>query len=106
MPCRITFAGDANNKAVLKQVHQHNIASMAWQHASLRSLQRRLGVSSLWDSIFVFQPRQESLEHESAPLWTFDAGDAEEISVQVRWLHDRSMLDAHRIPVPSQPRVA
>ncbi|KAI9064453.1 hypothetical protein FKP32DRAFT_1591881 [Trametes sanguinea] len=82
VPCRVKLSGDASNKAVLKHVHQHNIASMAWQHASLRSLQRRLGVSSLWDSIFVFQPRQESSERASAPLWTFDTGDVEEISMQ------------------------
>ncbi|KAI0647071.1 hypothetical protein C8Q79DRAFT_1000106 [Trametes meyenii] len=81
VPCRVTFVGLMNNKTLLKRVHEGNITSMAWQHASLRSIQRRLGVSNLWDSIFVFQPKQESLESESNRLWAFDTGDAEDISI-------------------------
>ena len=83
VPCRVMFTGETTNKELLKHVHQANVDSMAWQHASLRSIQRQLGVSSLWDSIFVFQPRQESLEAETNSLWTFDVEDVEQISVQV-----------------------
>ncbi|KAI0362122.1 hypothetical protein OH77DRAFT_1416339 [Trametes cingulata] len=82
VPCRITLVRGRTNKSVLREVHAENVASMAWQHASLRSIQRRLGVSNLWDSIFVFQPKQEALESEDGRLWTFDAGEAEDISVQ------------------------
>ncbi|CDO69499.1 hypothetical protein BN946_scf184785.g4 [Trametes cinnabarina] len=82
LPCRVSFAGERSNKALLQNIHQHNVASMAWQHVSLRSIHRRLGVSSLWDSLFVFQPRQESFESEADRLWTFDAGNPDEISVQ------------------------
>ncbi|KAH9901403.1 hypothetical protein C8Q73DRAFT_786775 [Cubamyces lactineus] len=82
VPCRVTFTGETTNKELLRRVHQANVDSMAWQHASLRSIQRRIGVSSLWDSIFVFQPRQESLEAETNSLWTFDVEDVEQISVQ------------------------
>lgn len=72
-----------DNKSLLKEIHESNVASMSWQHASLRSIQRKLGVSNLWDSIFVFQPKQESLESESNRLWTFDVSEAEDISVHV-----------------------
>ncbi|KAI0336556.1 hypothetical protein GY45DRAFT_411925 [Cubamyces sp. BRFM 1775] len=82
VPCRVMFTGETTNKELLKHVHKANVDSMAWQHASLRSIQRQLGVSSLWDSIFVFQPRQESLEAETNSLWTFDVEDVEQISVQ------------------------
>lgn len=72
-----------DNKSLLKEIHKSNIASMSWQHASLRSIQRKLGVCNLWDSIFVFQPKQESLESESNRLWAFDVSEAEDISVHV-----------------------
>ncbi len=72
-----------DNRSLLKEIHKSNIASMSWQHASLRSIQRKLGVSNLWDSIFVFQPKQESLESESNRVWAFDVNEAEDISVHV-----------------------
>ncbi|KAI0670364.1 hypothetical protein C8Q78DRAFT_1079337 [Trametes maxima] len=82
VPCRVTFGDAMVNKTLLRRIHDGNITSMAWQHASLRSIQRRLGVNNLWDSIFVFQPKQESLEgSESDHLWAFDIGDAEDISI-------------------------
>ncbi|KAI0780914.1 hypothetical protein BD413DRAFT_608137 [Trametes elegans] len=81
IPCRVTFGDSMTNKALLKRVHEANISSMPWQHASLRSIQRQLGVSNLWDSIFVFQPQQESLVTQPDRLWAFDASDAEDISI-------------------------
>ena len=87
IPCRVKL-NNATNKSLLKQVHAANVADMAWQHASLREIQRRLGVSALWDSIFVFQPKQEALESESNRLWTFDTDDAEDISIQVGFAGD------------------
>ncbi|OJT03537.1 Nonribosomal peptide synthetase 2 [Trametes pubescens] len=81
VPCRVTFGSAMDNRSLLKEIHKSNIASMSWQHASLRSIQRKLGVSNLWDSIFVFQPKQESLESESNRVWAFDVNEAEDISV-------------------------
>ncbi|RDX56754.1 peptide synthetase [Lentinus brumalis] len=81
VPCRVRFDGDVHNRALLKRLHDANIASMPWQQASLRSIQRELGLSNLWDSLFVYQPRQESLESKQGALWTFDGGDVEDISV-------------------------
>ena len=56
---------------------------MSWQHASLRSVQQKLNVASLWDSLFVYQPRQESPESRVDRLWVFDAADEVEISIHV-----------------------
>ncbi|KAH9854247.1 hypothetical protein C2E23DRAFT_820117 [Lenzites betulinus] len=81
VPCRVTFDPAMTNKALLRTLHESNITSMAWQHASLRAIQRRLGISNLWDSIFVFQPKQESLESDSHRLWNFDPSDSEDISI-------------------------
>ncbi|KAI0374911.1 hypothetical protein BV20DRAFT_961134 [Pilatotrama ljubarskyi] len=82
LPCRVTLSKGTTNKSVLRQVHVENVAGMAWQHASLRSIQRRLGVGNLWESIFVFQPKQEGLDSQANRLWTFDAGDTEDINIQ------------------------
>ncbi|RPD66154.1 peptide synthetase [Lentinus tigrinus ALCF2SS1-7] len=82
VPCRVRFYGDASNRELLKRLHNANIASMPWQHASLRSIQRELGLSNLWDSLFVYQPKQESLESKQDALWVFEGDDVEDISVQ------------------------
>lgn len=75
-----------HNRDLLKRLHDANIASMPWQHASLRSIQRELGLSNLWDSLFVYQPKQESLESKQDALWVFEGGDVEDISVHVSYV--------------------
>ncbi|KAI1795863.1 peptide synthetase [Ganoderma leucocontextum] len=81
VPCRVLLQEGVTNKALLKHIHHANVASMPWQHASLRSIQRELRVSGLWDSLFVFQPSQESLDSTSGSPWVFDASDGEEIFI-------------------------
>ncbi|KAI0721073.1 peptide synthetase [Cerioporus squamosus] len=81
IPCRVRFDGDVRNRDLLKRLHDANIASMPWQHASLRSIQRELGLSNLWDSLFVYQPKQESLESKQDALWVFEGDDVADISV-------------------------
>ena len=83
MPCRVRLRDGVTNKTLLQRIHEANVASMPWQHASLRDIQKELRVSSLWDALYVFQPRQESLEILRDSPWTFDAADVEEIFVQV-----------------------
>ncbi|EJF65871.1 peptide synthetase [Dichomitus squalens LYAD-421 SS1] len=82
VPCRVLLQDSVTNRTLLKRIHDANVASMPWQHASLRAMQKELRVSSLWDGLFVFQPSQESLEPVENSPWTFDAGDVEDIFVQ------------------------
>ncbi|KAH9946102.1 uncharacterized protein BXZ73DRAFT_72945 [Epithele typhae] len=82
IPCRIVISTDASNKELLQQVHDHNITCLRWQHASLRSIQREVGVSDLWDSLFVFQPKGEAQQSEQAAPWMFDVGDGVDLSIQ------------------------
>ncbi|KAI0748141.1 peptide synthetase [Daedaleopsis nitida] len=84
VPCRVTFQDGLRNRALLREVHGANIASMPWQHASLRAIQRELGVPTLWDSLFVYQPKQESLDAGVDAPWTFDAGDIDDINIHYR----------------------
>lgn len=70
------------NIDLLKAVHAWNIAAMSKQQFSLRSLQKSLGMKSLWDVLFVFQP----LSPPSDPferLWKFDASMGDDAKVQV-----------------------
>ena len=83
VPCRIILTEGTQNRILLKKVQDANVSSMGWQHASLRMIQRELGVSNLWDSLFVFQPRQELLETARDAPWSFDVGDLQDISIHV-----------------------
>lgn len=71
------------NDELLKSIHQDNVDALPWQHASLRSIQKELGIARLWDSLFLFQPLQNDGDGE--PLWKFEARDAEVVSIQVRF---------------------
>ncbi|KAG5645251.1 NRPS protein [Asterophora parasitica] len=81
IPCRIRLEDGLRNIDLLRSIHKSNVDALAWQHASLRSIQRKLGISRLWDSLFVFQPI-ESHERSVDPLWTFDAQEEEATSIQ------------------------
>ena len=70
------------NIDLVRGIHKQNTAAHNWQHASLRSIQRKLGLSSLWDAIFVFQPLIEEDKHE---LWAFDDSENEIAKVQVKF---------------------
>ncbi|KAF9464762.1 peptide synthetase [Collybia nuda] len=56
IPCRVQLVEGMRNSELLKSIHQSNIDALPWQQASLRSIQKKLGVSSIWDSLFLFQP--------------------------------------------------
>jgi len=61
-----------------------NTDGLEYQHVSLRALQKELGASSLWDSLFLFQPQDETSQRSS--IWSFDndlVTSEDEISVQV-----------------------
>ncbi|OBZ75802.1 Nonribosomal peptide synthetase 2 [Grifola frondosa] len=81
IPCRVRFDDNMSNELLLRTVHEANVAAIPWHHASLRSIQHRLGVSDLWDSIFVFQPLLEAFQSESEPLWEFDTMEEADISI-------------------------
>jgi hypothetical protein len=71
------------NTDVLKMIHQSNVNALPWQQTSLRSIQKELGISSLWDSLFLFQPlAQDGPRLDS--LWKFDTSE-NEAKIQV-WL--------------------
>ena len=81
IPCRTKIGKDAKNIDLVRAIHKQNTAAHNWQHASLREIQRKLGLSSLWDAIYVFQPIMEEDKHE---LWSFDDSEDEIAKIQVR----------------------
>ncbi|KAF8341217.1 uncharacterized protein EI90DRAFT_1704265 [Cantharellus anzutake] len=56
VPMRVKFYKGRTNKDMVRTVHQFNIAAIPWQHASLRTVQKRIGVSNICDTLFLFQP--------------------------------------------------
>ncbi|KAF9493084.1 hypothetical protein BDN71DRAFT_1591331 [Pleurotus eryngii] len=81
IPCRIQMLETRHNVDLLRDIHAWNIAAMSKQQFSLRSVQKSLGMKSLWDVLFVFQP----LSPPSAPferLWRFDTSMGDKAKVQ------------------------
>ncbi|KAF5380902.1 hypothetical protein D9615_004009 [Tricholomella constricta] len=81
IPCRIRLKDGVRNIELLRSIHEYNVDALPWQHASLRSIQRKLGISRLWDSLFLFQPL-ESNEELPDSLWTFDTQGEGEALIQ------------------------
>ncbi|KAH0583804.1 hypothetical protein H2248_009404 [Termitomyces sp. 'cryptogamus'] len=71
VPCRARLNG-VRNIDLLRSIHKLNVDALPWQHASLRSIQRELGFTNLWDSLFVFQPHSLGTKKLAAALWSFD----------------------------------
>ncbi|KAF8654172.1 hypothetical protein AX16_003701 [Volvariella volvacea WC 439] len=91
IPCRIQLRRELSNLELLREIHQHNVSALPWHHAALRSIQRELGVSRLWDCLFLFQPSIE-VEEEKESLWGWD--DVEDGAPEVQYpinieLHQR-----------------
>ena len=63
-------------------MHQSNLVTAMWQHASLRSIQRELGLVTLWDCLYVFQSIQDD-EPDRFDLWQFDDSEEEIAKIQV-----------------------
>ncbi|KAI0082634.1 hypothetical protein K474DRAFT_1654750 [Panus rudis PR-1116 ss-1] len=84
IPSRVQLKPDANNLDVILSVHAANIDALGWAHASLRTLQKALGVSELWDSLFVFQPMPPKSLH-AEPIWEFDDSKEKDSTVNVQY---------------------
>lgn len=67
---------------LVRMIHRGNTTSLKWQHSSLRTIQRQLGVTSLWDAIILFQPANEEGD-DNAP-WRFADTEDEIAKIQVR----------------------
>ncbi|KAJ3563111.1 hypothetical protein NP233_g9148 [Leucocoprinus birnbaumii] len=79
IPCRVQLRGRTNID-LLRKIHEDNVDALPWQQASLRAIQRQLGLESLWDNIFSFQSVDRiSEQHE---LWEFRQMDNAEIHTQ------------------------
>ncbi|KAG6866968.1 NRPS [Blastosporella zonata] len=81
IPCRVRLRDGLSNIDLLRSIHKLNVDALPWQHVSLRSIQRKLGVSSLWESLFLFQPRIET-NTVADPLWSFELQGSEEAHIQ------------------------
>ena len=71
---------DYSTSTLLEQVHRSNLEVSSWQQASLRSVQKALGLDSLWDCLFTFQP----LAPEGNGMWSLEAVDEYKLQIQVR----------------------
>lgn len=67
---------------MVRSIQRQNVERQKWQHASLRSIQKKLGIQSLWDCIYVFQPMQED-GIGGEDLWQFDDSEEETAKIQV-----------------------
>lgn len=85
IPCRVRLVEGLRNSELLKLIHQSNVDALPWQQASLRTIQKALGISSLWDSLFLFQPFTPDGSPDS--LWEFDVLE-EEVKIQVCLLNN------------------
>ena len=57
IPCIVNLPRTSTNAEFLKIIQANGAEALSWEHASLRSIQRKLGANSrLWDALFVFQP--------------------------------------------------
>ena len=57
--------------------------SLKWHHSSLRTIQRKLGLSSLWDAIILFQPAFD--DDDTSKPWHFIDSGEEIAKIQVRF---------------------
>ena len=67
---------------LVRLIQAQNVEGQKWQHASLRSIQRELGLVTLWDCLYVFQPIQDD-ESDNLDLWQFDDSEEEIAKIQV-----------------------
>ncbi|KAH7922105.1 hypothetical protein BV22DRAFT_1037866 [Leucogyrophana mollusca] len=80
VPCRVRFNGSTTNRDLLRSVQRDNVAALRWQHASLRAIQSRMNVGSLWDSLFLFQPTQSS--GPTSSLWHLSDSSKFDVKLQ------------------------
>ncbi|KAF6765263.1 hypothetical protein DFP72DRAFT_840165 [Ephemerocybe angulata] len=73
IPCRVNLGGHESNLELLQKVHKSNLDVLSWQQASLRSVQKAMGLERLWDCLFAFQPM--SIQNES--IFKMESSDEE-----------------------------
>ncbi|KAL0578432.1 Non-ribosomal peptide synthetase [Marasmius crinis-equi] len=92
IPCRVAFTPRETNKQLVRSIHEWNTSGLPWQHASLRSIQRQLGTSNLFDTLFLYQPHSDVIADD--PLWaTVGRGEMQESKTQYAInveLHERA----------------
>ncbi|KAG9082491.1 Non-ribosomal peptide synthetase, partial [Ceratobasidium sp. UAMH 11750] len=69
IPCRIDISASRNYGDLLRKIQRSNNEGLTYQHASLRSIQREIGVKSLTDALFLFQPDAAVENAEAVPIW-------------------------------------
>ncbi|CAA7271648.1 unnamed protein product [Cyclocybe aegerita] len=68
--CCLRLRKDMRNIDFLRLIHEFNLEALPWQQASLREIQKALGVDKIYDSLFLFQ--MGKAEQNEARLWAFD----------------------------------
>lgn len=74
------------NIELLRSIQHGNLDALPWQQASLRTIQKVMGVGNLWDTLFLFQPLQTADPPSIHRLdWRLDEDLADlEARIQVR----------------------
>ncbi|KAL0946575.1 hypothetical protein HGRIS_012777 [Hohenbuehelia grisea] len=79
-PCRVQFSDGMLNIDLLRHIHQFNVDSQLWQQASLRDVQKALGVERLWDLLLNYIWLEAEQDEQDA-FWRFDTAE-DEVKVQ------------------------
>ncbi|CAE6524666.1 unnamed protein product [Rhizoctonia solani] len=69
IPCHIDLSSYRTYGDLLRGIQRANNEGLSYQHASLRSIQRELGVKTLIDALFLFQPNVAAQSTGLQPIW-------------------------------------
>ncbi|KAG8734468.1 Non-ribosomal peptide synthetase [Ceratobasidium sp. 423] len=69
IPCHIDLSLYRTYGDLLRGVQRANNEGLSYQHASLRSIQRELGVKTVIDALFLFQPNVPIQSTGLHPIW-------------------------------------
>ncbi|CUA72232.1 hypothetical protein RSOLAG22IIIB_00897 [Rhizoctonia solani] len=69
IPCHIDLSLYRTYGDLLRGIQHANNEALSYQHASLRSIQRGLGVKALIDALFLFQPDVSVQSTDLQPIW-------------------------------------
>ena len=83
MPCRVRLESGRSVKELLQSVHQSNLETLAWQQASLKAIQKALGIVKLWDCLFTYQPLVEDESPNGIWRLSLSSGSDQEIQIEV-----------------------
>ncbi|CAE6419816.1 unnamed protein product [Rhizoctonia solani] len=83
IPCHIDLSSYRTYGDLLRGIQHANNEGLSYQHASLRSIQRGLGVKSLIDALFLFQPDVSVQSTDLHPIWDpLEPADKDETKTQ------------------------